>query len=243
MSVFKQHKLQCLFIDNKEDPLYILLPNSELGKLLSAKDHQLQNSSINVVDIGETTYVSNQNILTGFVLAPQADQPGCSACVETFDTRISAIPVYTFNPNINQGVISFALETGVNNGTRVVPGIFWGQVSLACFNCYPSIYQSGYFAFVGSQAASFGALMPYGGTSLLMVFDSMSTTLNPSVMFTTVTPPFGFANPGFLREGSAPTNNTSWGNYSATAFDGSRVWFSGQYSGSNNNWSTYIGEL
>lgn len=180
---------------------------------------------------------------TGFVLAPQADQPGCSACIETFDTRISAPPIYTFNPNLNQGLISFALETGVNNGSQIVPGIFWGQVSLACFNCFPSMYQSGYFAFVGDQATSFGALMPFGGTNLLMVFDSMSSTLNPSTMYTTATLPTSFTNPRFLKKGLARTNNTSWGEYSATSFDGVHLWFSGEYSAFNSDWSTFIGEI
>jgi hypothetical protein len=180
---------------------------------------------------------------TGFTLAPQADQPGCSACIETLDTRISASPIYTFNTSINQGLISFALETGVNNGTRVVPGVFWGQVSLSCAQCFPSIYQSGYLAFVGDQAASFGAMMPYGGTNLLIVFDSMSSTLNPSIMYTTSTTPPLLTNPLFLKKGLTPTNNTSWGEYSATSFDGTHLWLSGEYSGSNKDWSTFIGEI
>jgi hypothetical protein len=32
MKVIKQCRSYCLFIDNKVDPFYILLPNSELGK-------------------------------------------------------------------------------------------------------------------------------------------------------------------------------------------------------------------
>src|SRR5205823_4982474 len=57
-----------------------------------------------------------------YTLSPQADQPGCTACLETFDTCILATPVY------NNGKISLAIETGVNNGTHIVPGILWGQV-------------------------------------------------------------------------------------------------------------------
>jgi len=32
MKVIKQCRFYCLLIDNKIDPFYILLPNSELGK-------------------------------------------------------------------------------------------------------------------------------------------------------------------------------------------------------------------
>jgi hypothetical protein len=32
MKVIKQRRFYCLFIDNKVDPVYILPPNSELGK-------------------------------------------------------------------------------------------------------------------------------------------------------------------------------------------------------------------
>jgi hypothetical protein len=58
-----------------------------------------------------------------YSLAPLADQPGCHLCLETFDTRISSTPVY------RGGLISFELDTAVNNGTQIVPGILWGQVS------------------------------------------------------------------------------------------------------------------
>src|SRR5579863_2573913 len=48
-----------------------------------------------------------------YILPPSADEPGCSGCVDTNDTRISGTPVY------QQGLISFSLNTGLNNGTNV----------------------------------------------------------------------------------------------------------------------------
>src|SRR5258708_13520705 len=57
-----------------------------------------------------------------YINPPAADQPGHPASVPTLDTRISGTPVY------QQGLISFALETGLKNTTQVVPAIFWGQV-------------------------------------------------------------------------------------------------------------------
>jgi hypothetical protein len=57
-----------------------------------------------------------------YALAPNADQPGCTQCIETLDTRISATPVY------HEGLLSFALETAAQNKSQVVPAIYWGQI-------------------------------------------------------------------------------------------------------------------
>ncbi len=161
------------------------------------------------------------------------------------DTRISGAPVY------NNGKISFALETGVNNGTQVVPGIFWGQIQPTLNGgsiISASLVQSGYLSFTGDQAASFGALMSDNADNLFMVFDTMSGTLNPSIMYTarqTSDPPGQFEPPQFLIQGVIPTNNNRWGDYEAAALDGAatnNVWLAAQYSGSNGDWATYIAQ-
>ncbi len=183
---------------------------------------------------------------TTYISPPAADDPGCTGCIETLDTRISATPVY------QKGHISFALETGVNNGTHIVPGIYWGQVK-------PTISggvitsgtetQSGYISFSGDEAASFGALMATSAGKLVMVFDTMSSTLNPSIEYASrlTTDPAGtFEAPKFLKKGLAPTGDSRWGDYEATSYDGSttnNTWFAAQYSASNGDWSTYIGKV
>jgi len=178
---------------------------------------------------------------TPYTVAPQADDPGCNVCIETFDTRISGAPVYS------NGNITFALETAVNNGTQVVPGIFWGQIQPTLSSgtiTAASLVQSGYLSFSGDQAASFGALMPDNAGNLLMVFDTMSGTLNPSIMYTgrQVSDPPGQLEPAqFLIQGIQPTTDSRWGDYEAAAFDGTtNIWLAAQYSGSNGDWSTYI---
>ncbi|HZU66886.1 MAG TPA: hypothetical protein VFA09_06375 [Ktedonobacteraceae bacterium] len=181
-----------------------------------------------------------------YILAPEADEPGCSQCIETLDTRITGTPVY------QSGFITFALETGVNNGTQVVPGIFWGEVQPTLDQngkiTGATLLQDGILAFQGDQAASFGCTMINRGGNVLMVFDTMSSSLNPSIMYTVhkkSDQPGMLENPKFLIKGLQPTNNDRWGDFEATSYDGvgkNHVWFASEYAGENQDWASYIGE-
>ena len=178
-----------------------------------------------------------------YILPPLADEPGCSGCVDTNDTRISGTPVY------QQGLISFSLNTGVNNGTQVVPAAFWGQVSPTISGgkiTGGSIFQSGNIHFSGDRAAFFGALMATSSGNLLIVFDTMSSSIDPSIMYATrlTTDTKGkFEKALFLKKSTAPTADQRWGDYEAASYDGSsnNTWFSAQYS--NGDWATYIGKV
>jgi len=179
---------------------------------------------------------------TTYTLAPFADERGCAACIETFDTRISATPVFS------GGVISFALETGVGSGSSVVPGIFWGQVkptlTLGAITNV-AMTQSGVLSFNGGQAASFGALMPDAANDLIIVFDTMSLSLNPGIEYAArghADPPGTFQAPFFLKRGADPTIDSRWGDYSATSYDGAAndIWVAAEYPGVGGDWSTYI---
>ena len=185
---------------------------------------------------------------TSYAIPPNADQPTCTQCVETIDLRITATPVY------HNGLISFSIDTGVANNSGVdVPSIFWGQVQPDVSNGVlvgASIFQSGYFVFSGDQDASFGAFMADNNGNLIMVYDTMSSTLNPSIAYTArrATFPLGqFHDAGnFLHKGVAPTLDTRWGDYEATSFDGftsDDIWMSSQYSGKNQDWRTRIVEV
>lgn len=181
-----------------------------------------------------------------YSLPPQADEPGCAGCIETLDTRISGTPVY------HDGLISFALETAVNNGSQIVPGILWGQVE-PTLNDSGSItsafvLQQGYYDYSGDGAASFGALMPDNDGNLFMVFEFMNSSSNPGVAYVSRRATYtlgAFHDYGiYLRAGDAATNNSRWGDFEATSFDGpggDHVWFAGEYSASNGDWSTFIG--
>lgn len=179
-----------------------------------------------------------------YIDAPQADEPGSPASIETLDTRISGTPVY------QQGLISFALETGLNNGTQVVPAIFWGQVSPAISGgtiTGITVFQSGRLHFSGDRAASFGALMATSSGNLLMVFDTMSNTIDPSIMYATrlTTDTKGtFESAKYLKQATTATADSRWGDYEAASYDGSstnNTWFSSEYS--NGDWATYIGKV
>ena len=179
-----------------------------------------------------------------YIFPPAADQPGCTRCIETLDTRISGTPPY------RNGLISFALETGINNGSQVVPGILWGQVAPEMNDggtlTAAVLFQQGYYFYSGDGAASFGALMPDSDGDLFMVFEFMNSSINPEVAYTARRVGFTlglFHDGGFvLKAGAAPTSNSRWGDYEATSYDGANnVWFAGEYSASNSDWSTYIG--
>ncbi len=182
-----------------------------------------------------------------YTLAPSADQPSCLHCIETLDTRISGTPVY------HNCLISFALETGVNNGSQVVPGILWGQVSPVLNDAGAlvgaSLFQNAYYYYSGDGAASFGALMPDADGNLFMLFEFSNNASFPGVAYTArrVTYSPGFFHDGgiYLRTGDANTFDSRWGDFEATSYDGvstDNVWFSGQYSNSSGDWSTFIGK-
>src|SRR5437588_3318598 len=102
-----------------------------------------------------------------------------------------------------------------------------------------SLLQSGLVFFGGDNAASFGALMPDEEGDLFMVFDSMSSTISPSISYLArrVTNTLGvFHDSGlFLIKSFTPTNDFRWGDYSATSYDGfstDNVWIAAEYSGS-----------
>jgi hypothetical protein len=195
----------------------------------------MQNAKLTGVEVATASYIS----------PPNADEPGCSQCVETIDNRITGTPPFA------DGQISFSLDTAVQNKTQVVPAIFWGQVTPQIANGKLTgavLYQSGYFGFKGDQDASFGALMPDVNGNLIMVYDTMSSSINPGAVYAArrATFTFGeFHDAGrFLQKGLAPTSDSRWGDYEATSYDGfssNHIWFASQYSSTNEDWATAIG--
>lgn len=182
-----------------------------------------------------------------YTLAPNADEPGCTQCIETLDTRISGTPTW------QRGVLTFALETGVNNGTQTVPGILWGQVAVTLNDSGTvtggTLLQSGFFNFGGDETASFGALGTDSDGNVFMVYEFMSSTINPGVAYTsrrsTFTPGQFHDTSNTLRSGDAAYLGTRWGDYEAFSQQGDpftdQIWFSGEYSTSTGDWSTFIG--
>jgi hypothetical protein len=180
-----------------------------------------------------------------YVTPPYADQPGCIQCIETIDTRITGTPVYSVGSG--NGLISFSLDTAVNNGFSVVPGILWGQAQpfLSGGSLIGAlVYQGGYISYSGDQAASFGAMMQDKNGRLVMVFDTMSVNLNPSILVTShlVSDPLGnFRPPRFLIKGTAPFLGSRWGDFEAASYDGfttNHIWVASQYS--VGDWATFI---
>lgn len=176
---------------------------------------------------------------------PNADEPGCAQCVETLDTRISATPVYS------KGDLWFALGTGANNGSGgTVPALMWGEIAPTFSGSSLSaatMVQNGVLSFTGDRDASFGAPMPDKGGNMIMVFDSMSSTLNPSIYYAgrRHTAALGtLQSPRVLKMGLSPTFDGRWGDYEASGYEGSttnRIWMASEYSPSNSDWATELG--
>ena len=198
-------------------------------------------------------YVGNTK---SYTFPPPADQTTCTECIDSSDLRISATPVE------KNGYLYAAWETGVNNGTQVVPGIIWSQLRVD-FVDHGSLsatqVRGNYYNFGGDDAVIYPALMPDANGNLFMVFDHTSSTVNPEVRLT-LRQGGNFSAPGLLiKAGEAPYRPTlcgtsalpvcRWGDYSATSYDGfttNTVYFAGQYSnasGFSRNWGTWIGRV
>ena len=187
---------------------------------------------------------------SNYMLAPRADQPGCTQCVPQNNPPLTN---FTGTPIFQNNLISFGLVTDVNNGTQDVPGAFWGQISPS-FNSNGSIssatiFQSGYFNYSGDGAITYPAMMPDASGNLFMVFEFMNSSFNPGVAYVARRgndPSGRFPDGGiFLKQGNDPTIDTRWGDYEAASFDGSgtnNVWLAGEYSATGGTWSTYIGK-
>lgn len=181
-----------------------------------------------------------------YSLAPLADQPGCMDCLETFDTRITQTPVYA------GGLITFALNTGVKNGTQVVPATYWGQVQTVLSGTTiqsAKMFQQGLLSFAGDQAAIYGAAMPDASNDVAIVFDTMSKSINPGSEYAVRvhTDLLGtFETPQFLKHGQTATGDTRWGEYSAVGFEGKatdQIWLAGEYGALGGDWATQLAAL
>ncbi len=188
---------------------------------------------------------------------PAADEPTCNQCVDASDLRISATPVFRNN------TIYAAWETGINNGSGVVPAIEWGQVAIGTHSATTT---TGYFHFAGDVAASYAALMPDSHGNVVMVYERMGHDVNPEVRYTerlAAQPNFEDAG-RLLKAGQASYRPTlcgtsalpvcRWGDYEAASFDGNGgIWLAGEYANSHTNpsnapafgrnWGTWIGAV
>ncbi|MFI5198750.1 MAG: hypothetical protein ACHQXL_00050 [Candidatus Limnocylindrales bacterium] len=191
-----------------------------------------------------------------FIFSPPADEPGCTQCVDASDLRIGATPME------RNGTISVAWETGSGPG-GLVPGIEWAQFKVA--GPAPSGAHSGYYTSPMGAGVSYPALVPGPGGGLTMIFDRMSSSINPETRY--VMKGGGasqFSGDGrLLKAGEAAYRPglcgtaipvCRWGDYSAASFDGqARIWIAGQYANSftdptvspefGRNWGTWMASL
>ena len=83
---------------------------------------------------------------------------------------------------------------------------------------------------------------------LVMVFDTMSANLNPSIMVVSrkVTDPLGtIGHASFIIKGPSATFDSRWGDFEAASYDGfynNHIWVASQYSISG-DWATFIARV
>lgn len=201
------------------------------------------------------SYVPNTKPYT---FAPAADQPSCQQCIDPSDLRISSTPVF------DGRYIYAGWETGIYNGTQVVPGIVWSQVAPSGAmrdnhgGGQATQVAGNYLYYGGDDAAIYPAFMPNGRGTVYMVYDHMGAHTYPEVRVTSKPIPSQKYNKGMLLKageasyrpsvcGSTAVPVCRWGDYSATSFSGygsGIVWFGGEYannSGFRLNWGTWVG--
>jgi hypothetical protein len=192
-----------------------------------------------------------------FSFPPAADQPSCNECVDANDLRIPATPV------LWRGTIYTGWDTGLDNGTQVVPAIEWTEVNVS--GGHHASVRTGYFTLSGDQAATYPAFMPDGNGHVVMVYEHMSRTTFPEAKYVQHRSGAPFTSTGrILKRGEASYRPTvcgtsavpvcRWGDYEAMSTDGhGRVWMAGEYTNRNTdpnqapffgrNWGTWIGAV
>jgi len=111
-----------------------------------------------------------------------------------------------------------------------------------------NLAQSGYLYFSGDRATSFGAMMQDKNGNLFMVFDTMSSNLNPSIEIASRSksaPLETIGNVKFIIKGPSATFDSRWGDFEAasyTGFSSNHVWVASQYSVSG-DWNTFIARV
>jgi hypothetical protein len=187
-----------------------------------------------------------------------ADQPSCNLCVDANDLRIPATPV------LRNGTIYTGWQTGIFNGSQIVPGIVWAQIKLGGED--GAATTSDYFNLSGDNAATYPAFMPDGNGNVVMLYEHMGHTTFPEARYTLKrSDQSEFTSAGRVLKlgetnyrptlcGTAVIPTCRWGDFEATSFDGNgRIWLAGQYANTNTdpntapafgrNWGTWIGAI
>jgi hypothetical protein len=185
---------------------------------------------------------------TSYALPPEADEPGCGACLQTDDVRIGGTPVY------RAGSLYFAINSAVNNGSQIVPGFIWQQLNptLSSTGTVVSVstYQgaAGYISGFGNDQASFyPEIVTDSSNNLVLVLDTSSAALNPSIayLYRHVLDPSGSLGAyQLIEKGASATSDYLWGDYNGASWDGiDDLWIEGQFAPLSADWGTWITEV
>jgi hypothetical protein len=189
-----------------------------------------------------------------YTYPPNGDEPGCGGCMETIDSRITGMPIYS---PYNSGTVSFALGSAVRIGSLSWPGNLWGEISVRSSGgklTSATLAQDGFIDGI-NQTNSFADTMLTPSGTLYVVSDLMSPVIYPGWVYrtrlagdpantlrnsvqaqpglTSYVPMFGV--PGF--------GNLRWGDFesaSYTGFSDNSVWLASQYGNTDYDWGTSL---
>jgi hypothetical protein len=188
-----------------------------------------------------------------YVEPPWATESTCKGpggCLDTGSVEISSMPIY------RSGHIYFAHETGVlNASTQLVVGIQWFDLVPSLATGWPTKlagvteYQEGLLNGKNNFLSCVDpVIMPDLDNDLILGYDYMGDTVNPSVNFTfrRVTDPLGTITGGLgitAVQGTTVYPQGAWGDWSSMSYPAPYqdfIWMVGIYSTGTPDWSTEL---
>jgi hypothetical protein len=188
----------------------------------------------------------NQNLFT-YQMPLSADEPGCSECIDTGDTRISG------SINYSAGSIYLSLNSRYNSRSDIP----WAEL-------HPMLNDNGQITSVDlrqvgycvictgtGRAAYYGTVQSDPEGNVIMVYNYSDDSTYPGVSYASrrVTQADGvFHDAGIaLISGQGNYAQARWGDYEGTAIDfqsttSPSIWFSGMYSRADGTWGTRVGK-
>jgi hypothetical protein len=184
-----------------------------------------------------------------YLKSPSIVEPGCN--VGSLDNAIYSTPVYTASRA--NGVIAFALTTGVSGKNAAAPAVLWGEVhpTLSGTGKLTNLteFQAGYVEGGNDLGTYYPATMASDDGSLWLVAQQSSPGVYANIVFAVQrsTDPLGqLEKTRALKIGVGPPNGGcgELGLYDAMSVDRvggpAHVWMAGQYI-IRSIWGTFIG--
>lgn len=184
-----------------------------------------------------------------YALPPPADEPGCTACIDTDDVRVSGTPVY------RDGHIMYAHNTALSNGTNTVSAVLFDDVqptldaTTFAING-ATVAQSNYIFFANDLSAYFPVVNTDSAGDLAIAYgasDGVSTFPSgwlSSHKVTELADELDCSCATTIDAGANATLDTRWGDYNSSSWPGNTktesTWFEIQDPSPSGDWETKL---